>query len=108
MVAARIATDLIVEMRYKLRMLGVPILNSAVMYGDNQSVVLSTTIPSSTLKKKMLAIAYHRVREAVAAGILHFYHIPSGNNTADVLTKPLGPRDFYPLVKDLLFGRRSD
>ena len=46
LVAARIATELIMEMRYKLRMLGVPILGSAALYGDNQSVVLNTTVPS--------------------------------------------------------------
>ena len=58
LVPARIATELIMEMRYKLRMLGVPILGSAARYGDNQSVVINTTVPSSVLKKKHNAIAY--------------------------------------------------
>ena len=61
LVAARIATELIMEMRYKLRMLGTPILGSAALYGDNQSVVLNTTVPSSALKKK-----------------IKFYCLPSG------------------------------
>ena len=107
LVAARIATELIMEMRYKLRMLGVPLLGSAVLYGDNQSVVLNTTVPSSTLKKKHNAIAYHRVREAIAAGVLHFFHIPSEHNVADVLTKPMGPKIFYGHIKNVLFGARS-
>ena len=108
LVSARIATDMIVELRYKLRMLGVPVNASAVLYGDNQSVVLNTTVPSSTLKKKHHGCSYHRVREAVAAGILHFFFIRSERNVADVLTKPIGPKPFYSGIKDYLFGRRSD
>ena len=104
LVAARIATELIMEMRYKLRMLGVPILGSAALCGDNQSVVINTTVPSSVLKKKHNAIAYHRVREAVAAGILHFFYIPTDTNIADVLTKALCPGNFYGKIKGLLFG----
>jgi hypothetical protein len=38
-----------------------------VMLGDNMSVVLNTTVPSSVLKKKHNAIAYHRVREAICS-----------------------------------------
>ena len=99
---------MIVELRYKLRMLGIPLNASAALYGDNQSVVLNTTVPSSTLKKKHHGSLYHRVREAVAAGILHFFFIRSERNVADVLTKPIGPKPFYSKVKDYLFGRRSD
>ena len=58
LVAARIAVDLIVEMKYGLQMLGVPIDGPALMLGDN-SVVLNTTFPSSQLKKKHNAICYH-------------------------------------------------
>ena len=107
LVAVRIATELIMEMCYKLRMLGVPLLGSAVLYGDNQSVVLNTTVPSSTLKKKHNAIAYNRVREAIAAGVLHFFHVRSEQNVADVLTKSMGPKTFYGHIKDVLFGARS-
>ena len=52
LVAARIATDMAVEIRYTLLMLGVPIDGSVLMLGDNKSVVMNTTIPSSALKKK--------------------------------------------------------
>jgi hypothetical protein len=99
LVAARIAVDLLVEMRYKLRMLGVPIETPSVMYGDNMSVVLNTTRPSSVLKKKHQAIAYHRVREACAAGFLSFSYIPSKENISDCLTKALSPMQYRALVK---------
>ena len=57
MIAARIGTDMAVEIRHMLHMLGVPIDGSALMLGDNKSVVLNTTIPSSALKKKHQMIA---------------------------------------------------
>ena len=61
LVAARIAVDLILEVRYGLQMLGIPLDGPALMLGDNKSVVLNTTFPSSQLKKKHNAVSYHRV-----------------------------------------------
>ena len=103
LVAARIATDFAVEMTYNLQMIGVPIDGSVLMLGDNKSVVLNTTIPSSALKKKHNAIAYHWVREAIAARIIRFCHIDSVNNVADVLTKPLPNVAFHGLTRPFLF-----
>jgi hypothetical protein len=103
LVATRIAIELVQELRYKLRMLGVPIDRSTTMYGDNMAVILNTTVPSSQLKKKHNAIAYHRVREAIAAKIVQFAHIPSIINIADVLTKPLPVDTFQRLVTPILF-----
>ena len=95
LVAARIAVEMIIEYRYRLRMMGVTIEGPSVLLVDNEAVVKNTTLPSSTLKKKHNAIAYHKVREAVAAGIVRVAHIRSICNFADILTKPLSPQDFY-------------
>jgi hypothetical protein len=103
LVAARIAVDMVIEMRYVLRMLGVPIDGPALMLGDNNSVVLNTSVPSSVLKKKHHACAYHRVREAIAGKIIIFVHIRSETNYADVLSKPLANDAFHTLIKPLLF-----
>lgn len=104
-VAARIAVEAIMELRYKLRMLGVPLDGPALMLGDNMSVVLNTTVPSSPLKKKHQACNYHRVREAIAAKIVRFAHVKSEDNLADVLTKPLPPAKHRALVGPVLFRR---
>jgi hypothetical protein len=107
LVAARVATELIMEIRYQLQMLGVPLDGPAMMLGDNMSVVLNTTVPSSVLKKKHNAIAYHRVREAIAAKVIVFAHVRSEDNIADILTKPLPNKAFHKLMKLWLF-RRAD
>ena len=39
------------------------------MFGDNQSVITSSTIPHSRLSKRHNALSYHRVREAIVAKI---------------------------------------
>ena len=77
------------------------------MFGDNQSVVTSGTIPHSTLNKRHNALAYHRVREAVAADILNFMHISTKQNVADALTKFLPYPVWRPLIEPLLF-RKGD
>lgn len=103
LVALRIAIELVQELRYKLRMLGVPIDRLTTMYGDNMAVFLNTTVPSSQLKKKHNAISYHRVCEAIAAKIVRFAHIPSTMNIADILTKPLPVDTFQRVVTTVLF-----
>jgi hypothetical protein len=87
--AARQAVEQIIDLRYTLRMLGVPIDGPTWLFGDNQSVVTSSTMPYSQLSKRWNALSYHRVREAFAAGIIRFEHIAGIENPADVLTKPL-------------------
>jgi hypothetical protein len=105
LIATRIAIEAILEVRYKLRMLGVPIKESSLLVGDNMSVVLNTTIPSSPLKKKHLRCTYNRVREAIAAGIVTYAHVPFDQNIADIFTKPLPATTFHSLVNQYLFRR---
>ena len=87
LVALRIAVEAIIEFRYKLHMMRIPIKGPSQLLCDNKSVVLNMTLPSSTLKKKHNAIAYHRVREAIATQIIKVNHIDGKNNPADILTK---------------------
>jgi len=104
-VAARIATEQIIDLRYNLRMMGLPIDGPTFLYGDNASVILSSTIPSSTLTKRHNALAYHRVREAIASKIIYFSHIEGKDNPADIMTKFLPHAIFWPFVRPLLFWR---
>ena len=94
--AMRQCIDMIEGLRYKLRMMGVPIDGSTKVYCDNESVVKSTTRPESTLKKKHTAIAYHRAREAQAAGHVSIAWIDGRLNLSDAFTKvTVGERRRY-------------
>ena len=100
--AARTATEQIMDMQYTLRMLGVPIIDS-YMFGDNQGVHTNSTVPHSQLNKRHIALAYHRVREAIAAKIMKFFKIDEKKNLSDILSKYCGYTDAWPNVKPLLF-----
>ena len=76
-------------LRYKLRMMGIPVNGPCYIQGDNQSVLANTTEPGSTLKKKSQSIAYHFVREGVARDEWRTSYINTHDNEADLLTKLL-------------------
>jgi len=88
-VAMKLGMEAVRGLRYKLRMMGVPLNTPAYVYADNMSVVHNTTKPESTLKKKSNAICYHAVREAVAMGEITVGHISTTDNVADLATKVL-------------------
>lgn len=88
-VAGRIAAEKLIEYRYKLRMMGIPLSGPSLLFGDNKSVVNSCSALSSTPKKRHNALAYHKLRECVTAGIIRIFHVDGKNNIADILTKPV-------------------
>jgi hypothetical protein len=101
-VVARTATEQIVDLRYTICMMGVPLDSPAWMFGNNESVVKSATIPHLSLMKRHNALAYHRVREAIAAKVLYFCHIPGNQNPANVLTKFLPWATSWPMIEPIL------
>ena len=101
--AARIATNQIIEHCTMLCYLGVPITEKTYMFGDNKSVVDSSLIPQSKLHKQHTALSYHQVREAIAAGIVSFPHLPGSMNPADILSKHWAYSSIWPMLQALLF-----
>ena len=92
-VAMKTAIEMIEAFRYKLRMMGIPLDGETNVFCDNESVFKNSTQPESVLKKKHNAIAYHRTREAQAAGLVRIAWEEGETNLADILTKLLpGPR----------------
>ena len=107
--AAQQAVEQIIDLRYTLHMLGVPIEGPSWLFGDNKAVVTSSTNPHSSLNKHWNAISYHKVREPVAGIIIRFEHILTDQNPADILTKSVPWHKAHVHVEPLLFwkGRTS-
>ena len=107
-VAARTATDQILDLRLTLRYLGVPIRDVSNMFGDNKSVVDSSTVPHAKRHKRHNALSFHRVREAIASGAISFFHIDGDLNPADILSKHCGNAQVKKLLKALLYNHIPD
>jgi hypothetical protein len=104
-VAARTCVEQILDLRSTLRYLGVPIRGKSIMFGDNKSVVDSSTKIHSKLHKRHTALSFHRVREAVAAKVIGFFHLEGKRNPADVLSKHWGYAAVWPFLQPLLFWK---
>lgn len=102
-VAARTCVEQIMDLRSTLRYLGVRIQGRSYMFGDNESVVNSSSRPDSKLHKRHVALSFHRVREAIASNMLSFLHIQGAHNPADILSKHWGYQQVWPLLRTLLF-----
>ena len=103
--AARQAVEQIIDIRYTLRMFGVPLDGPAWLLGDSQAVINSTTIPHSSLSKRWNALLYHRCHEAVAAGIVRFEFLPGRETPSDILTKNLPWAKACVFVEPLLLWK---
>ena len=86
-VASKTATEQIFDLRHTLRYLGVLIKTKSYLFGDNRSVVTSSTFSHSTLGKRHNIRAYHRVREVKKSKILAYHWIRTGYILSDMLSK---------------------
>ena len=101
-VAAKTAIEQIMDMRYTLRYLGVPIKSKSYMFGDNRSAVTSATLPHSTLSKRHNILGFHRVREAIATKIIDFHWIQSEYTLSDMLSRHWEHNKMFSMIQKLL------
>jgi hypothetical protein len=90
--------ELVIGLRYKLRMMGILLDGPTRILADNMSVVNNTSCPESQLKK----IAYHFCREVVASKAVFVTYEPPATNIADRLTKKQDSKTRKELVSSLL------
>jgi hypothetical protein len=88
-VAMKTGMEQIRGLRYKLRMMGVPIDGPCYTFGDNLSVVRNASKPESCLRKKSNSICFHAVRESSAMGESLCAWESTLTNLADLATKVL-------------------
>ena len=55
-VAMKQGIDALRDLRYKLRMVGIPISGPSYVYGDNMSMAHNTSRPESKLRKKSICL----------------------------------------------------
>ncbi len=95
-------------LRYKLRMMGIPLSGPSYIFGDNKSRVSNLTKPESTLKRKCSSICYHFIRESVAMGESAITHLRSDQNSTDFMTKVTYGAKRHRLVSGLLYDIYDD
>ena len=87
LVALCITRNLILELRTKLKSIGVPLKGPTDIYCNNQGVVKNTSIIKYKLNNKHNSTNYHFLTKEAAAGILRVGKEDTANNLDDLLTK---------------------
>ena len=69
-VASRIAMELLISLRYKLRLYGVPVDGPINFFSDNHFMTKNVTLTQSVMNNSHNAIFYHRVHGAQSIEII--------------------------------------
>ena len=72
------------------------------MFGDNESVINSSTDIYAKLHKRHNILSFHRVREAIASKYVDFIFLNGKENPADILSKLWAHLKVYHLLRPLL------
>ena len=81
------SAELIGEVRYKLRMFGVPIdISNKILY-DNEAVYKNASTPKSKLRKKHHSTSHQMIKEAVASGAYRMAKEDTEINLSYLFTK---------------------
>ena len=76
-------------LQYKLCVMGTAVDGETNVFSDNNSIVLKSSLPESTLKKKHNSISYHAVRWSDADRDLRVCFEQGKFNMVEILTKNL-------------------
>ena len=79
----------IIGLRFKLRMLWIPIDGKAIVLNDNKSIVDNSSKLEFMCNNKHTSISYHLVRCNVEASVVQIGCIEGISKLADALTKRL-------------------
>ena len=87
--AASAAAQEAIYMRQLLEDLTFKQDGATVIYEDNTGAIALTENPVHHQRTKHINIRYHFIRERVESGEIKLIHVPSAEQLADILTKPL-------------------
>ena len=77
-------------LRHFLEELGFPPKGATTILADNQSAIAVAKNPEHHGRMKQLLLSYHWIRDQVETGTLQLEYVPTGEMTADIMTKALG------------------
>jgi hypothetical protein len=97
-------TNQIIDLRTTLRYVGLQIEGKSILFCDIQTVITSSTLTHSSLKKQHSALSYHRVREAIAAKVVTIQKVDGNKIYGYILSKNCGYQQAWPLIRLLLFS----
>ena len=72
--------------------------------GDNEGSIALAKNPEFHKRSKHIDNRYHYIRQLLADNLISIQHVPTKEMIADILTKPLKPTVFGPLLKKMGVG----
>lgn len=96
--AMAMATDELVWLNQLLKDLHITVASQAKLFCDNKSAMHIANNPVFHERTKAIEIDCHKTRDRVKEGFLKVLHVSTGNQLADILTKPLHPGPFHSLL----------
>ena len=85
--SGRTCVEQVIDLRNSFQYLGVLVNNTSYVFGDNVTMIKSSSFPYAQLHKRHNILSFHFVRSMVADGFIAMQHIPSKANLADVVSK---------------------
>ena len=95
----------VIWLRDLLAEIGFPQNAPTKIYCDNLSTIHLASNDVVTPRVKHIALRHHFLKEQIASGKIELEHIPSADNIADCMTKPLDGVKFIEFRKQLKMKR---
>jgi hypothetical protein len=97
----------IIWLMEEARKQNIPVLNATPkihckVFEDNAGAIEIANVPKMRPRTKHLNIKYHHFREEVKKGTISIYHTRTGEQIADIFTKPLPEQPFMKFREKMM------
>ena len=99
---------MIIDRRAYLQYHGKPVNEMDYIWGDNESMINSSTIPESKLNKRHNILSFHYFRSTISQRYINLQHLASEWNFADILTKNWSYQSSYHELIQPIFHHSGD